>query len=90
MRKAILTLILTFRGEKVAFLVVMIKKNDDLDFISPKKKKQLKPSKQVEKVSTQKVIGEICKGYVPVYMKRNTEWSRGVFAEWRASRTLSS
>ena len=90
MRKAILTLTLTFRGEKiekVAFLlVVMNKENDDPDFKSPKKKKQIKLSKRVEKVSTQEVIDEICKGYVPANTKRNTEWSRRVFAEWRASR----
>ena len=88
MRKAILTL--TFRGEKiekVAFLlVVMNKENDDPDFKSPKKKKQIKLSKRVEKVSTQKVIDEIYKGYVSANTKRNTEWSRRVFAEWRASR----
>ena len=71
MRKAILTLTL-----KVAFL-----ENDDPDFKSPKKKKQIKLSKRVEKV-----IDEICKGYVPANTKRNTEWSRRVFAEWRASR----
>ena len=64
----------------------MNKENDDPDFKSPKKKKQIKPSKRVEKVSTQEVIDEICKGYVPANTKRNTEWSRRVFAEWRASR----
>ena len=94
MRKAIMTLTLTFRGEKiekVAFLlVVMNKENDDPDFKSPKKKKQIKPSKRVEKASTQEVIDEICNGYVPANMKRNTEWSRRVFAECRASRSLSS
>ena len=37
-------------------------------------------------MSTQEVIDEICKGYVPANTKRNTEWSRRVFAEWRASR----
>ena len=76
MRKAILTL--TFTGEKiekVAFvLAVMNKENDDPDFKSPKKKKQIKPSKRVEKVCTQEVIDEICKGYVPANTKRNTEW----------------
>ena len=90
MLKAILTLTLTFSGEKIEkvafFLFVMNKENDDPDFKSPKKKKQIKPSKRVEKVSTQEVIDEICKGYVPANTKRNTEWSRRVFAEWRASR----
>ena len=63
MHKAILTW--TFRGEKiekVAFvLAVMNKENDDPDF-------------KKEKVCTQEVIDEICKGYVPANTKRNTEW----------------
>ena len=64
----------------------------DFDFLSPKKKKRKRDastptSSQFWKVSDGD-MAMLAKSFIPLNIKKNTEWALACFREWRSSKNV--